>query len=276
MKINCEAYWNTIELDSLQNSSDKIQKSDHQKDSQFTIERKDALNRAHEIRKFEIELYWRRASHFWVLQAAVFAAIGLVWNSAESVTASPIPFALAALGVLTARAGYLSAKGSKFWQENWEFHIDMLENEFEGRLHKTVYVGSDGISYSVSGINQQLAYYFYLFWIFVIFYLFMNIIQFESFWESVKLWELQRVIPEFQSQGNILINIIISLVAIIGVLLLNFQTSSFKNSMGVSLIDGKQFKLKNEEPIFLRILRRLRFLPKTESPYLIRRSPKLN
>ena len=42
-----------------------------------TLDQKAALNRAHEIRKFEIELYWKRATYFWLLQAAVFTALGL-------------------------------------------------------------------------------------------------------------------------------------------------------------------------------------------------------
>jgi hypothetical protein len=74
------------------------------------------------------------------------------------------------LGALTAVANYFSASGSKFWQENWERHIDMLEDEFEGRLHKTVWLSEGKVSYSVSGINQSLSSLFILFWLFVTFY----------------------------------------------------------------------------------------------------------
>ena len=127
-------------------------------------QRHDALKRAHEIRKFEIELYWKRASYFWVLQAAVFAAIGLTWHAKELEIPLVIPVAFAALGLVTSVAGVLSAKGSKFWQENWEHHIDMLEDEFEGRLHKTAYVGKYGLAWSVSGVNERLAFCFTFFW----------------------------------------------------------------------------------------------------------------
>lgn len=127
-------------------------------------QRQAALIRAHEIRKFEIELYWKRATYFWVLQAAVFAAIGLTWHAKELEIPLVIPVAFAALGLVTSVAGVLSAKGSKFWQENWEHHIDMLEDEFEGRLHKTAYVGKDGLAWSVSGVNERLAYCFSFFW----------------------------------------------------------------------------------------------------------------
>ena len=29
-------------------------------------------------------------------------------------------------------------KGSKYWQENWEYHIDELEQEFSGDLYKVI------------------------------------------------------------------------------------------------------------------------------------------
>lgn len=123
-----------------------------------------ALERSHEIRQFEIELYWKRANYFWLLQAAVFAAVGLTWKNTSSGVPAAVPVMLSALGVITAFAGYLSALGSKFWQENWEHHIDMLEDEFEGRLHKTAFVGSKGIQWSVSGINERLSLCFVAFW----------------------------------------------------------------------------------------------------------------
>ena len=82
--------------------------------------RRAALARSHEIRQFEIELYWKRANYFWLLQAAVFAAVGLTWKNTASGVPPVIPVLLSALEVVTASAGYLSALGSKFWQVNWE------------------------------------------------------------------------------------------------------------------------------------------------------------
>lgn len=126
-----------------------------------------ALNRSHEIRQFEIELYWKRATYFWVLQAAVFTALGLIWKDEGKAIPEIVPVALAALGLLTSAAGWLSAQGSKFWQENWERHIDMLEDEFEGKLHKTAWVGRMGVRWSVSNINDRLIVFFVAFWLLV-------------------------------------------------------------------------------------------------------------
>ncbi len=126
-----------------------------------------ALKRSHEIRQFEIELYWKRATYFWVLQAAVFTALGLIWKDDAKKIPEIVSVALAALGLLTAAAGWFSAQGSKFWQENWERHIDMLEEEFEGKLHQTAWIGTMGVRWSVSNINDRLILFFAAFWLIV-------------------------------------------------------------------------------------------------------------
>lgn len=140
-----------------------------------------ALNRSHEIRKFEIELYWKRATYFWLLQAAVFTALGLIWKAGGIGIPYIIPVALASLGLLTSVAGWLSAQGSKFWQENWERHIDMLEDEFEGKLHKTAWVGRMGIRWSVSNINDRLILFFVAFWMLVLLAVCVSVIPVWSF-----------------------------------------------------------------------------------------------
>lgn len=126
--------------------------------------REAALNRAHTVRAFEIELYWKRANYFWLLQAAVFAAVGLTWKADGSVLPAALPVVLASLGAITAYAGWLATQGSKFWQRNWEHHIDMLEKEFEGNLYKVVYVNRAGVKWSLTGISESLAMCFTVFW----------------------------------------------------------------------------------------------------------------
>jgi hypothetical protein len=122
------------------------------------------LLRAHEVRQFEIDLYWKRANYFWLLQAAVFAAVGLTWRTDAGLPAY-VPVALSSLGLLTAFGGWLATQGSKFWQRNWEHHIDMLEGEFEGDLYKTVYISGPGVRWSVSGVSETLAMWFTVFWL---------------------------------------------------------------------------------------------------------------
>ena len=127
--------------------------------------RKAAFLRAHDIRKFEIELYWKRAGYFWLMQAAIFAALGLIWKADETGELGLLPLGLAGIGFLTAVAAWFASEGSKFWQENWEKHIDQLEDEHEGALLKTVWIGEDGVRWSVSGTNGWLNIFFAIFWL---------------------------------------------------------------------------------------------------------------
>jgi hypothetical protein len=126
-----------------------------------------ALARAYQQRSFEIEHYWKRATYFWGFQVAIFAALGLLWKALPINEGNPVTFALTGLGILTALASSLSARGSKFWQENWEHHIDMLEDAIEGRLHKIVWLRGGNVSFSVSGVNQALSDCLVVFWIMV-------------------------------------------------------------------------------------------------------------
>lgn len=99
-----------------------------------------ALEMALDTRKFEIELYWKRATYF-----ATF--IGLMFTS-YCVVASAVQFQseetryemllfISALGVFSSLCWFLVNKGSKYWQENWEFHVDLLEDGVMGPLYKT-------------------------------------------------------------------------------------------------------------------------------------------
>lgn len=149
-----------------------------------------SLNRAHEIRKFEIELYWKRANYFWILQAAVFTAFGLLITSDEpNKIPNFLPFSIVCLGFLCAYAGYLSAEGSKFWQKNWEKHIDMLECKIEGKLHKTIWIGGSGVKHSVSRVNSKLILCFVWLWFIIAAYLYTTLmlknplaLEFEACW----------------------------------------------------------------------------------------------
>lgn len=125
--------------------------------------RRAALERAYALRSFEIELFWKRATYFWGYQAGIFAAFGLIL-SGDADLFRPMGVLLAMAGLFTALANLAASQGSKFWQENWENHIDMLEDEFEGRLHKTVWYGERCCHPSVSKVNRNLGIALIIFW----------------------------------------------------------------------------------------------------------------
>ncbi|ESW62425.1 MAG: membrane protein [Rhodobacter sp. CACIA14H1] len=130
--------------------------------------RKDALARAHGLRTVEIELYWKRATYFWGFQIAAFAgfgvAIGAMAKEGAVAPGMEVPLtafvlAIAVFGLGSAWFSLLGAKASKQWQLNWERHVDMLQEEFEGKLYRMIFRMDDGSApmLSVTAVNVGLS-----------------------------------------------------------------------------------------------------------------------
>jgi hypothetical protein len=122
-----------------------------------------ALSRAHELRKFEIENYWKRSNYFWLFQAAAFTLTGLIYGRVGS--AGGLLLLPAGLGAITAQVGWLTARGSKFWQSNWESHVDFLEPELEGKLTQIILYQKDSVRSSVSKVNERLYALLFFAWV---------------------------------------------------------------------------------------------------------------
>ena len=126
-----------------------------------------ALELALEIRKFEIELYWKRATYFWTFLAVALAGYLAVLGAKElpSEGKADALLVVSCLGVIFSLAWYFVNRGSKFWQENWEKHVDLLEDEINGPLYKVIvskdkmrwWKPADPWPFSVSKINQILS-----------------------------------------------------------------------------------------------------------------------
>lgn len=146
-------------------------------DDQKKTKAEKALCFAMDIRKFEIELYWKRATYFWTFIAAAFAGYALVYTKAEECDSDKywVLLVFSCLGLLFSVAWYLVNRGSKFWQNNWERHVDLLEDKVIGPLYKTIAHGENECNpliaskqYSVSKINQILSFFVSWFWIVLI------------------------------------------------------------------------------------------------------------
>ncbi|MBV36358.1 MAG: hypothetical protein CMP47_13045 [Rickettsiales bacterium] len=136
-----------------------------------------AYRMAIDTRKFEIEMYWKRATYFWAFIAVTFAGYGLIQRAEEP--DQNLAFILACFGFVLSFAWFYANKGSKQWQENWEHHVDQLEDKVTGPLYKTVlkrgnekkwakkietfFVGPS--RHSVSKINQLISLYMTLIWV---------------------------------------------------------------------------------------------------------------
>ncbi|WP_371194201.1 hypothetical protein [Glaciecola sp. SC05] len=157
--------------------------SQEEYDKAFEGKEKDALAHALDIRKFEIELYWKRATYFWTFIGATLAGFVAV-QSFEGVPRQDMSVILSCLGLMFSFSWVLVNRGSKFWQENWEKHVDMLENKTTGPLYKIVlsrnsntkkddlfsHVISGASEVSVSKINQIVSVYIFTLWWFLLGY----------------------------------------------------------------------------------------------------------
>lgn len=106
----------------------EMNQNEYDKEFERTLVAKDkskwnmAFEKAHDIRKFEIDLYWKRTTYFWTLLAAILAGYFILLSSdVGKIPHKDIYLTLiASVGLVFFCAWHSAAKGSKFWQENWE------------------------------------------------------------------------------------------------------------------------------------------------------------
>lgn len=121
---------------------------------------KAAYEKAWENRNYEIDKFWSRALYFWGFIAATFVAYtAIITNENAQIIESSdtsIEICLLALGIIFSFAWVLVIKGSKQWQENWEKHIDYLEDFVSGSIYKTIFYNGKRY-YSVSKMSEYVA-----------------------------------------------------------------------------------------------------------------------
>ena len=112
-----------------------------------------ALKESQDIRKFEINLYWRRTGFFWAFITIVYTALFSVLCKYIDCPCNeepckysflvPVISSLSGLGFFFSVAWHMVNKGSKFWQKNWEKHVSLLETTEIGPLYD-VYLNPKG------------------------------------------------------------------------------------------------------------------------------------
>lgn len=160
-----------------------------------------ALKIALDTRKFEIELYWKRATYFWAFLASITATYaGVAIADFSAPKKSILLLLISCVGLIFAIAWYFVNKGSKYWQENWEYHVSTLQKDIVGDLFtkfderksndiwlKNLIAGKK--RYSVSKINIVLSFYVCILWMAaVILSAFPTVLQFviDSNFENLK------------------------------------------------------------------------------------------
>jgi hypothetical protein len=78
------------------------------------------------------------------------------------------------LGFLFSVGWLFVIKGSKAWQENWEKHIDYLEDLITGPLHKTFFYPVKPQYFSVTKINEVMAIVTIIVWVGLLYQFFLD------------------------------------------------------------------------------------------------------
>lgn len=81
------------------------------------------LRLAADVRKFEIDLFWRRSLFFWGFIGAALVAYGVMIRESDK----SLPFAIACFGFVCSIAWTLANRGSKYWQEAWEQKVESVQ-----------------------------------------------------------------------------------------------------------------------------------------------------
>lgn len=97
-------------------------------DRSLTLEK--LLERAYDIRKFEIELYWKRATYFWGFLIASFTAYFIVSDNTKFQD-DTYQLIVICFGLLFSLSWYLVNRGSAYWQSNWERMIEAIEEKLK-------------------------------------------------------------------------------------------------------------------------------------------------
>jgi hypothetical protein len=158
--------------------------------------KKKALKLALETRKFEIELYWKRAAYFWVFIGAAFVAYFQLITAKENIIPNVYLIVISIIGYFFSLGWYFVNRGSKYWQENWEDHVYWLEKEICGPLYSTVKTPNqkffhltNSFPFSVSRVNQLLNLIMLLFWAGAFIYSIVITFQLNFIIENNELWK---------------------------------------------------------------------------------------
>lgn len=107
--------------------------------STFSLMKK-ASELSYDVRKFEIELFWKRGTYYWAFILASFTAYKLVdFNKLSFSYLVGFPFLSKFVMLIIS---FLCFFFCLSWvlvnkQKNWESHIDALEERFSGKLYQT-------------------------------------------------------------------------------------------------------------------------------------------
>lgn len=164
---NFGAYFDKFALSKKADSSDCDNSSEIDEEKLWKV-----IEIALDTRKFEIQLYWKRATYFWAFITATITAFLVVEIKHEPKFSIGIQILLMFIGFMIAIIWYYVNRGSKFWQENWEKNLEFLLKRYGTPIYQMILVPKHpyyrlmySYPYSVSKLNQMVSFLPILFWI---------------------------------------------------------------------------------------------------------------
>lgn len=119
---------------------------------------KEAYNKAHHVREYEINLFWSRLNYLWAITAVLFAAGGVILNDminlAEGKEVNELQFlslfSVSIFGSSLTTVSIFVTKAGKHWQQVWEYHLTALEPFQSGHLYSLKFERKNGSSPSIT------------------------------------------------------------------------------------------------------------------------------
>jgi SAM-dependent methyltransferase len=133
---------------------------------------KKAFDIAHDNRKFEIEMLWKRSVFYWGFIAAAF-----VGYAASEKLNSIMSIIFCAFGFMCSVAWAAGNRGSKYWQEYWENKVVLFQNRITGDIFIDHFPLKPGFfsqfsarRFSVSKLIMGISDFTILTWLTILFY----------------------------------------------------------------------------------------------------------
>ena len=164
----------------------------------------EAFQIALDTRKFEIELYWKRTGYFVLFIGAVFVGYYRVLPISEPSDSEKewLLLLLSSLGFLLSLLWYMANRGSKFWQENWETHIEDLSIELGKPIFDIIKINEHTVynpkqfnksyPFSVSRVNQMVSLIITFSWLLILLKDLGVFLNFEN--NSSGVWDIAKLL----------------------------------------------------------------------------------
>lgn len=134
---------------------------------------KEAYDKAHLMRNFEIDLFWKRAGYCFTIMAALIALCGGLLSSyskGKNEELLDIILFISFIGVIFTMLSNFMISSGEYWKKNWELHISMLEPLFSGHIYSTHLV-SNRVRISITRLTLLFSLVMYACWASVIFFI---------------------------------------------------------------------------------------------------------